>query len=713
MHRTSVHDRNFIADLGIVHTSPDYTLSDAICDVQNHRNSDCGFFSHCRTSSACAEQPHNQCFVECGESEGVTSCSDRRRLNDAGGSVSTEFHADDEQTQFRTNRSVSERTLLRNDSVTARAISRLSRRVSQLSASTSPTLPRAFRTSRSIHSDKKNEVRIPDSFGGHPDTHSHGDLVKKPPTGSKRKWQAEKTGSHSKMDVDSVGICAETSRNNQHPWMESIDCSSRASFFLQNETDRCFSMDHLDCVGQVSSGSSMLSVTGSSNEGESGESSQEHEADEEDAGDGEPPGNRRSSTRSCTNLFGTPKPLHRKSARDGNFLTELRMTSRASVCGGDSSDGLSVNLKIPRLSSGVSPFSASSVASRKHGRRSGALPLRSTAQHFSGSTSNSCHHGLHSKGHVSRAHDSTRRKPERGPCVHKRSQPGSQSRHSTMCTCQSSTSPSSSSSHERSLDESCAHTSPESCEDLANDEQSDFPADETSTPFRYRRVLHSVSTRTAKLTADSDRPFRKSESSIQWCGRSPVDCTTLTRESLLLSDLDSEFEEILKGTWPLLSQRAKADYVNGISYADGRRLGSHCLRQREPKDAPGRKKLMTFVPSTLGQVMDPTKPDTKTKRVPTPPWVEKDGDNLDEKTAPGSPFDSEVTDLNDLSTTGSYPGLGYYNHQSSEAPPIPESNHGHKLLQRMGWKTGSGLGAHRQGRLHPVGCSERNTLNSQ
>ncbi|TGZ65766.1 hypothetical protein CRM22_005685 [Opisthorchis felineus] len=709
MHHTSARDRSFAEDLGIVHTSPNY----AILDAQDHKTSDCGFLSRCRTSSACAKQPHNQCFVECGESEDVRSCSDGRRLNDAAGSISTEFHADDEPSQFHTNRPISERTLLRNDSVTARAISRLSRRVSQLSASTSPTLPRTFRTTRSTHSDKKNEVHIPDSFGQHLDTHSHGDLVKKPPTGSKRKWQAERTGSHSKMDVDSVGVCAEASRNNQHPWMEAVDCSSRASFFLQNEADRCFSMDHLDCVGQFSSGSSMLSVTGSSNEGESGGSSLEHEADEEDAGDGEPLGSRRSSTRSCTDLFGTPKPLHRKSARDGNFLTELRMTSRASVCGGDSSDGLSVNLKIPRLSSGVSPFSASSAASRKHGRRFGALPLRSTAQHFSGSTSNSCHHGLHSKGHVSRAHDSARRKPERGLCVHKRSQPSSQSRHSTMCTCQSSTSPSSSSSHERSLDGSYAHTSPESCEDLANDEQSDFPADEASTPFRYRRVLHSVSTRTAKLTADSDRPFRKSESSIQWYGRSPGGCTTSTRESLLLSDLDSEFEEILKGTWPLLSQRAKAGYVNSISQADGRRLGSHSLWQCEPKDAQGRKKLMTFVPSTLGQVTDSTKRDTKTKRVPTPPWVEKDGDNLHEETAPASPFNSEVTNLNDLSTTGSYPGLGCYKHQPPEAPPIPESNHGHKLLQRMGWKTGSGLGAHQQGRLHPVGCSERNTMKSQ
>ncbi|KAF8561858.1 hypothetical protein P879_03742 [Paragonimus westermani] len=620
-----------------------------------------------------------------------------------------------------------ERTIVRHDPVTARAISRLSHGVAQLSASTSPPTSRGiFRPRRSRHY-VKNDAFSPKQIsyvpnGSKEDNRSTTEHPNKASTGCKRKWQSDKYTGHLSMDIDHFG----TKFPSAEPYpanttanvtiLSSVDFSRLSASVLSTDQDKPMRAEHIDARERSSSCSSMLSVTASSDNDSSNHSSHEHEADEEDENEGDVRTiSKRNYGRSCSDLFGTPNSRVIYNMRlDSDCYAELPLAPKFSY-GGDSSDGLSVTIKMPRLTMGSTSVSFAAATSRRNGRRDGGTSIRQASQSTLTSAQNVTHRQLHSKN---KKCSESGKKSSRLRCVNSRSHPCSLSRYGSDCNCGSSTSSSSVSSDESPVP-GPRPSSPESCEDLANDEQSDFPADE-SMPHRSRTTALGVScARAAKLAIVTSDPFHRPKRGPMFRRFSHLSTNpnVMTRGSLVHTEIDPELEEIMNGTWPLLSQRAKSDYLKGVANAGKAHIRNPCeLPNRYESASRSCKNEVVFVPSkltssgtgghrTVSKAREASPPSVpsytvpKKFQLPTPPW-RKDVDDVENanisKSANKSGFPEEPR---------SFYGLGYSTVNLSTAAPIPETNTGHKLLQRLGWEPGKGLGIGQQGLLEPVGCA--------
>ncbi|KAF7232938.1 hypothetical protein EG68_04048 [Paragonimus skrjabini miyazakii] len=619
-----------------------------------------------------------------------------------------------------------ERTIVRHDPVTARAISRLSHGVAQLSASNSPSTNRGiFRSRRSRHYVKddasllKQISYVPN--GSKEDNRSAIEHSNKASTGCKRKWQSDKCTGHLSMDIDHFD--AKFLSTEPHPAntianvtiLSSVDFSRLGASVLSTDQDKPMRAVHVDARERSSSCSSMLSVTASSDNDSSHHSSHEHEADEEDENEGDV---RTISKRNYGRSFGTPdSPAMYTMRLDPDCYAELPLASKFSY-GGDSSDGLSVNIKMPRLTMGSTSVSFAAAASRRNCRRDGGTSIRQASQSMLTSAQNVTHRQSRSKSNKS---SEGGKKSNRLRCVNSRSHPCSLSRYGSGCKCGSSTSSSSVSS-----DESPAPgprpSSSESCEDFANDEQSDFPADE-SMPHRCRTTALGVScTRAAKLAIVASDSFGRPKrgSVFRRFTHLSTNPNVMTRGSLVRTEIDPELEDILNvghpiGTWPLLSQRAKSDYLRGVAMAGKPHFRNPCdLPNRYESASKSCKKEVVFVPSkltgtgghrTVSKTRDaspqsvPSYTMSKKFQVPTPSW-RKDTDDLE-----NANIFKNVSNPGPSEEPRSFYGLGYSTVNLSTAAPIPETNTGHKLLQRLGWEPGKGLGTGEQGLLDPVGCA--------
>ncbi|VDQ03576.1 unnamed protein product [Trichobilharzia regenti] len=280
--------------------------------------------------------------------------------------------------------------LLRHDPVTARAISRLSHGVARLTASLNPEgQHRHFRTRRA----KLGNRSVSESLSG--------DDSRYVATGSKRKWQPDKieldtimeleqSTTHSSKQVSPTTPSRSTTATTtaittttMPPLIpssirlkhSSIDSTLRhvsisidalnlqtkllTPFSYSNPTlQKSLSSDNIESTGRYSSGSSMLSITTSSdnhnnnNDNETDASSQDADVEDEDHNE------LISMLRSTTNGRSTFTSKMVSSSRrklslfDKHFYDVWKpFDDSVYSCGGDSSDGLSINIKMPRLSS--------------------------------------------------------------------------------------------------------------------------------------------------------------------------------------------------------------------------------------------------------------------------------------------------------------------------------------------------------------------------
>ncbi|CAL8091324.1 unnamed protein product [Calicophoron daubneyi] len=607
----------------------------------------------------------------------------------------------------------SNRGIVRHDPVTARAISRLSHGVAQLNASTNPNALRSlFRGRRCKHSMKehsdsaKSRLPLPNS-GYREDNRITSDETKKAATGSKRKWQPEKCASEGNMEVDQSSLHCAIQVEEQ-----CMDDTHTPSFYLPTShvTDHSMGCDH------YSSCSSMLSLTGSSDETSSdADSSHENEADvdeedEEDAGHSRTY-RRRPLSQSCMDLFGMPlSPSYSRPAQSG------RLTEDLPVCGGDSSDGLSVIIKMPRLASmTVAPVTSNNkTGSRRSTRKdSSSLTRRSSESSGTDSThqreSHSRDHKRHSSGRASGSSASSYTKAKTSS--------SSIPRKAVTQVRDSSFSSNSSSEDGQSRGLGQGRISAGSYEDLANDEQSDFPADEfkpvgdlTSASYRSGQSrMGGGFSRAGKSASHSRRGWSAQSTSSSGCS-APVP----PKPPHFHHEVDSELEDIMNGTWPLLSHRAKTGYVKGVSEAGCRKLSNPARSKGSVKSCTPKQPSIHFVPSKL-DVLDARKSVKSSKHrqnnMPTPPWMSNDRQDSDEEFEQTEFSDPHVSP-DRIPGSCSRPGLGFSHTRSSSAIPIPESNMGHQLLRRMGWEPGTGLGSDSKGTLDPVGCASFYTRQS-
>ncbi|CAI2736911.1 unnamed protein product [Dicrocoelium dendriticum] len=254
------------------------------------------------------------------------------------------------------------RTVVRHDSVTARAISRLSHGVSQLTAcSTNAITPRCmFRSRRSkLSTNETSKKRVP--FDHRSPTVEQPsptlDCVQENRSASKRKWQSDKPPSHNNMDVDEVppSLHSAKASPNSCP-VACFDVMASEHCFLPAScqySDRCrfICSDNFDLRAASPSCSSMLSLTASSVDETDSDSSQQQEADAEDEDDKQQSVSlKKKSSLSYTDLLGIPFSSTtirgmQSDKRSGKLLLPPKHHNQ----GGDSSDGLPFGVKIPRL----------------------------------------------------------------------------------------------------------------------------------------------------------------------------------------------------------------------------------------------------------------------------------------------------------------------------------------------------------------------------
>ncbi|CAH8493385.1 unnamed protein product [Heterobilharzia americana] len=452
--------------------------------------------------------------------------------------------------------------LLRHDPVTARAISRLSHGVARLTASLNPESQ--YRHFRARHAKSRNRI-VSESLS----TDSQCITA-----GSKRKWQPDKIELDTIMELEHPTInlkqTASPCVNLPHSSTEFLHHVSVSIDALNLQTKlltpfscsnpvlhKSMSSDNIETVGRYSSGSSMLSVTASSdNNCESDASSHDADVEDEDHND-------------LTYLKGGRSSLSRISKRKTLFdkqFYEIWKPFDDNVCngGGDSSDGLSINIKIPRLSS-----------MHLHGTSTGISDYSSTLSPISShhSTKRCVHNML-----ASSSSDTNRPRKDKCKCklrnikndsVHNNHKNGD---HNCHKGCVKSGSRSSSSSSTISTEESSdqtyskgfnmhkhRYTSIPECHKNYDGDKKVTACDNTKFPKKCSKS--SVN------TANDNNSSKQSvlpQAKLQY---RPVD----PYNSTLDEPVDPELDNLLHGTWPLLSGRAKLGYAKAMNASNSKR----------------------------------------------------------------------------------------------------------------------------------------------
>ncbi|CAH8496527.1 unnamed protein product [Schistosoma guineensis] len=602
--------------------------------------------------------------------------------------------------------------LLRHDPVTARAISRLSHGVARLTASLNPD--RQYRHFRTRHAKSRNRTESESTLNDRQSI----------TTGSKRKWQPDKIELDTIMELEhSTAVCLKPMQSppsslllsSSSSNMESLQHVSVSIDALNLQTKpippfscsnsilyKSLSSDHIEAVGRYSSGSSMLSVTGSSDNSESDASS--HDADIEDADHGD------------LICFKGGRSLTRISRRKSSILDKhsyelwrpMDTVYHASGGGGDSSDGLSINIKIPRLtsihlhntsglycehsSSRLSPVISSSYQQTKRNTISGMLASSS-------SDTNHCHRGRRNKKCKCRP----RNKSDTTDDKH-----GEHICHKSCIKNGSHSSSSSSLSTEESSDEkrSKGFIAYKHRFTSIPEHQNTCDTDMMNVTCRNKKTIQKIIKSPSTIT-DNNRcktvvdPFNS---------KYQLDDST---NSTLDEPVDPELVNLLHGTWPLLSNRAKLNYTKAMNLSNSKRYPN--LKKR---NTPNNHKMkedsksiqqnsIKFLPSKFNQFYIQNdsicKTDKSNRQMPTPPWMISDNESLRDS----DEFDSDHNKkVHNPCVNNQRPCIDNWKAEVSNAKPLNETNKGHRLLQKLGWKPGDKLGQNDKGLITPVNCKE-------
>ncbi|RTG85354.1 uncharacterized protein DC041_0012439 [Schistosoma bovis] len=89
--------------------------------------------------------------------------------------------------------------------------------------------------------------------------------------------------------------------------------------------------------------------------------------------------------------------------------------------------------------------------------------------------------------------------------------------------------------------------------------------------------------------------------------------------------------------------------------------------------------------------------------MPTPPWMISDNESLRDS----DEFDSDHNKkVHTPCVNNQRPCIDNWKAEVSHAKPLNETNKGHRLLQKLGWKPGDKLGQNGKGLITPVNCKE-------
>ncbi|CAH8501994.1 unnamed protein product [Schistosoma rodhaini] len=614
--------------------------------------------------------------------------------------------------------------LLRHDPVTARAISRLSHGVARLTANLNPD--RQYRHFRTRHAKSRNRTESESTAKDHQSI----------ATGSKRKWQPDKIELDTIMELEhSTAVCLKPSMqsppsslllSSSSSNMESLQHVSVSIDALNLQTKpiptfscsnpvlyKSLSSDHIETMGRYSSGSSMLSVTGSSgNNSESDASS--HDADIEDADHGD------------LICFKGGRSLTRISRRKSSVIDKhsyelwrsmdtVYHASGGGGGGGDSSDGLSINIKIPRLTS-----------IQLHNTT--GLYCEHSSSRLSPAISPSCY-------------QQTKRNNNSGMLASSSSDTNHcrRSRHNKRCKCRlRNKSDTTDDKHgEHICHKSCAKNgshSSSSSSSLSTEESSDEKRSKGFIVYKHR--FTSIPEHQNTCDTDMMNMTSRNKKTIQKIVKSPSTimdnnrCETIVdpfkskyplNDSTLDEPVDPELANLLHGTWPLLSTRAKLGYTKAMNSSHSKRYpnskkrntpnNNHNNHHHKMKDDSKsiHQTSIKFIPSKLNQVDGQNdsilKTDKSNRQMPTPPWMISDNESLRDS----DEFDSDHNKkLRTPGVNNQRPCVDNWKAEVSNAEPLTETNKGHRLLQKLGWKPGDKLGQNSKGLITPVNCKEDN-----
>ncbi|CAH8473738.1 unnamed protein product [Schistosoma turkestanicum] len=592
--------------------------------------------------------------------------------------------------------------LLRHDPVTARAISRLSHGVARLTASLN--INRQHRHFRTRHAKSKNRTESESTFDDRPPI----------TTGSKRKWQPDKIELDTIMELEhsttavylkpSVNLPSSSSASAsssssssslllststtanieslQHVSL-SIDAlnlqtkpfSSLISYTSHPLLPKSLSSDHIETIGRYSSGSSMLSVTGSSDNNYDSDASSSHDADIEDADHGDLvyfKGGGSGGRSLLSRINRRKSSVHEKHAYELWRPMDSVYNSGAGGAGGggDSSDGLSINIKIPRLSS----------------------------IHLPNTTGLNCEHSLSKLSSVNSSSSYQQIK-----------------RNITTSSSSSSSMLASSSSdtnhcHRNRRNEKC-------CKCRLRNE-----SDPTDVNHKHREVIcnkNSIKTGSHSLSSSSSRSSSSSSST-----------------SSSLSTKESFNEKYSKSFHVYKHHRC----VDALVKKNPMNIMSHCKKSNPPmiKSSSAAASsavrndqkhdqsnlidpnklnypLTNFTDSILNEsIVDPEWKDilhtnkSSSGQMPTPPWMMTISDN-ESSFRDSDELNSDQRKLKKNTTPNAdnnlRPCVDNWKIQTlCNAKPLNETNKGHCLLQKLGWKPGDKLGRNNQGLITPIHC---------
>ncbi|CAH8837453.1 unnamed protein product [Trichobilharzia szidati] len=642
--------------------------------------------------------------------------------------------------------------LLRHDPVTARAISRLSHGVARLTASLNPEgQHRHFRTRRA----KLGNRSVSESLSS--------DDSQYVATGSKRKWQPDKIELDTIMELEqstthsskqlspatpsrSTTTTATTTTTSPlipssiHLKHSSIDSTLRhvsisidalnlqtkllTPFSYSNPIlQKSLSSDNIESTGRYSSGSSMLSVTTSSdnsnnnnnnnNDNETDASSQD--ADVEDEDHNELISIFRSTTTGRSTFTSKVVSSRRKLSLFDKHFYDVWKPFDDSVysCGGDSSDGLSINIKMPRLSS-----------TYFHNNNSNNTPGLSDYSSRLSPISSSQSTRRYTRGMLASSSSDTTNHRRRVKCKCKLR---NNEHHTNAADCHKS----------GKCHRNCSHSSSTSSSSLSTEESSDENCSKGFSMHKHRYTS----------IADSQKNCNKDRmkvAGIKYTKKCPTSSTSTeggshkssivqselqhlpTDSSMLTLDepVDPEWDNILNGTWPLLSNCAKQGYAKAMLTSNSKRYSnsqkrktSNMKNKDDSKSINNSNSKGHLYAEKEIQIMNTddcqsanVKPN---QRMPTPPWLVsddnesvRDSDEFDE-TDLLSDRGKMKTSTNGMMMTTTYnqrPCLDNWKPELSSAAPLNDTNKGHRMLQRLGWKPGDGLGQNSDGLITPVNC---------